>query len=123
MATKSEIASAVASNLSMCAKCKLSFGQLHILKLCEDGADFDGWAPISKPLFPHVASLPAELLVTRKFSDGYFGKVTDAGRLILKYCASDYAPDARAIQTEIAERAAALLAGTGEIAARVEGER
>lgn len=41
---------------------KLDAGQKHLLRLVMNGADAEGWAPVSKPVFPLVEKMPRELV-------------------------------------------------------------
>lgn len=41
---------------------KLDSGQKHLLRLIVEGADSEGWATVSKPVFPLVEKLPSELV-------------------------------------------------------------
>jgi hypothetical protein len=41
---------------------KLDDGQKHFLRLIVKGAGVDGWAPVSKPVFPLVEKMPRALV-------------------------------------------------------------
>lgn len=48
---------------------KLDAGQKHLLRLVVEGADAEGWAPVSKPVFPLVEKLPRELVELEQVGD------------------------------------------------------
>ena len=41
---------------------KLDAGQKHFLILVVNGADSEGWAPVSAPVFPLIEKMPRELV-------------------------------------------------------------
>lgn len=54
---------------------KLDDGQKNLLRLVVKGADKEGWAPVSKPVFPMVAKLPSELVELEAVGDEGRGRV------------------------------------------------
>jgi hypothetical protein len=44
----------------------------------------DGWRSVSPRIWPHVQAVPDEL-VERRDDDGFWIRMTDAGRAVLKY--------------------------------------
>ena len=49
---------------------KLNVGQKHVLKLVVAGADSQGWAPVSAPVYCLVAYLPKELVLLEAVGEG-----------------------------------------------------
>lgn len=64
---------------------KLDAGQKNILRLTAKGADQNGWAPVSKQVFPIVEALPRELVEIEKGVGTSFGRVrlTALGTIIV----------------------------------------
>lgn len=64
---------------------KLDAGQKHMLGLVAKGADAEGWAPVSAPVFPLIAKIPTELVVLESVGDEGRGRarLTDDGANIL----------------------------------------
>jgi hypothetical protein len=64
---------------------KLDAGQKHLLRLVAEGADAEGWAPVSKPVFPLVEKLPGKLVELEAVGDEGRGRVrlTPAGESLL----------------------------------------
>ena len=60
---------------------KLDAGQKHLLRLVESGAVANGWAEVSKPVFPLMERLPSELVELEKVGDEGSGRarLTDKG--------------------------------------------
>lgn len=54
---------------------KLDAGQKHMLRLVMNGADSEGWAPVSKQVFPLVEKLPSELVELEAVGDEGRGRV------------------------------------------------
>ena len=70
---------------TMNTKTTLNPGQKHLLTLVNKGADADGWAPVSAPVFPLVKSLPSELVELEPIGDDGRGRarLTAAGNGLL----------------------------------------
>lgn len=64
---------------------KLSSGQLNLMRLAVKGASPDGWAKVSKVVWPMVAKLPADLIELRPSDDGGHVRLTEHGHVVLKY--------------------------------------
>lgn len=66
---------------------KLDSGTLHILKLTAKDADADGWAKVSKLLWPLVARLPDDLVEKRPsaLDGGGHIRLTSDGEAIVRY--------------------------------------
>ena len=64
---------------------KINSGQLHLLRLIEKDADGEGWAKVSKNVWPLTSSLPKDLVVLRETADGGFVRLTDEGEVVLKW--------------------------------------
>ena len=65
---------------------KLDDGQKHFLRLIEKGqACPDGWAPVSKAVFPLVNAMPTELVELHSVGDDGRGRarLTSEGQAIL----------------------------------------
>ena len=54
---------------------KLDAGQKNLLRLVVEGADAEGWAAVSKPVFPLVEKLPSELVELEAVGDEGRGRV------------------------------------------------
>ena len=54
---------------------KLDGGQKHLLRLVVRGADAEGWAPVSKPVFPLVERIPAALVELERVGEEGRGRV------------------------------------------------
>lgn len=65
----------------------LTSGDRNLLRLASKGAADDGWAPVSRQIWPLVAKLPDELLEKRTGRDdgGGWVRLTDAGNIVLRY--------------------------------------
>jgi len=69
---------------------KLGRAEFHLLWLAQRGADDHGWAPVSNVVWPHLASVPADLL-EREWPEGAEKggcQLTPAGAAVLKYGSS-----------------------------------
>ena len=66
-------------------KTKLTEGQMHFLKLIAKGQNNpEGWAPVSRPVYPLVLEMPAELVELNPAEEGRGrARLTQAGRNIL----------------------------------------
>lgn len=53
---------------------KLDGGQKHLLRLVVKGADAQGWAPVSAPVFPLLEKMPAALIHTERVGDDGRGR-------------------------------------------------
>jgi hypothetical protein len=49
---------------------KLSAGQKHLLGLIVKGANAEGWAPVSVPVFPLLKTIPIELIDLEATDEG-----------------------------------------------------
>ena len=60
---------------------KLDAGQKHLLNLVVKGADSEGWAPVSAPVFPLIEKMPRELVELEAVGDEGRGRarLTEAG--------------------------------------------
>ena len=54
---------------------KLDGGQKHLLRLVVEGAGADGWAPVSKPVFPLMEKVPQALIELERVGDEGRGRV------------------------------------------------
>ena len=54
---------------------KLDDGQKNLLRLVVRGADAEGWAPVSKPVFPLVERIPAALVELERVGEEGRGRV------------------------------------------------
>ena len=64
---------------------QLSSGHANLMRLAIKGADADGWAKVSKIVWPMVAQLPADLVELRPSDDGGHVRLTEHGHVVLKY--------------------------------------
>lgn len=72
---------------------KLNRNQMHTLVLAQQGADENGWADVSSSLWRFMFDIPSELLSKIPGPDGTGRvKLTDGGRLILKYSQGEEFP-------------------------------
>jgi hypothetical protein len=63
----------------------LDSGSKHILRLAVKDADAEGWATVSKVVWPLLAKIPDELLEKRPSDDGGHVRLTDTGDAVLRY--------------------------------------
>lgn len=66
----------------------LSSGQLNILRLTakEQEKHEDGWAHVSRVVWPMLADIPVELLRRVQEPDGGgWASLTDAGNIVIRY--------------------------------------
>lgn len=61
-------------------------GDKHLLRLIRQDRDKDGWARVSKQLWPLIEALPGELVERRFTPDGGFVKLTPDGETVLDWC-------------------------------------
>ena len=54
---------------------KLDGGQKNLLRLAAQGADAEGWAPVSKPVFPLLERIPAALVELARVGEEGRGRV------------------------------------------------
>lgn len=66
-------------------KTELTAGDKHLLRLIRREKDADGWAKVSKMLWPIILALPTQLVETRASDDGGFIRLTDAGSTVLDW--------------------------------------
>lgn len=66
-------------------KMELNLGQKHILRLTKRDAGLDGWAKVSKQLFPHIQDLPKDLVELKETDDGGFIRLTERGHAVVDY--------------------------------------
>lgn len=67
---------------------QLNASQKHMLRLIRQGADQEGWAKVSKLLWPLVNDLSKELtglIELKPAEDGGFAKLTSEGETVLKW--------------------------------------
>ena len=64
---------------------KLDSGNLHLLRLAMREADADGWAKVSRILWPVVAKLPDDLVEKRPEGDAGFIRLTSGGNAVANY--------------------------------------
>ncbi len=67
---------------------KLDAGQQHFLRLARMGmaSGADGWAKVSKVVWPLMATMPEDLLEREPFEDGSGRcRLTDRGEAVLDY--------------------------------------
>jgi hypothetical protein len=65
---------------------RLDADQLRLLRLARKGALADGWAPVSKLVFPLLANVPVELLEREQSADGSGRcRLTVDGRIVLTW--------------------------------------
>lgn len=64
---------------------KLNDGEKHFLRLIVKGQRDDGWAPVSKPVYPLIKAMPPELIEHRPDGDEGRGlaRLTPEGQSIL----------------------------------------
>ena len=64
---------------------KLNSGQKHLLRLIVQDADADGWAVVSKPVFPIMAGMPFALVELERVGDEGRGRarLTFEGRNVI----------------------------------------
>jgi len=66
---------------------KLDARAFHLLHLAQQGAEPDGWAPVSNVIWPLLGIVPADLLEREWLEGAEKGRcqLTPAGAAILKY--------------------------------------
>jgi hypothetical protein len=66
---------------------RLTYGQIHLMKLAQREAGPDGWAFVSARLWEHCCVIyPDELVEKRPAEDGSgHVRLTDAGTMVLKW--------------------------------------
>jgi len=65
---------------------KLDAGQKHMLRLVTQGADAEGWAPVSAQVFPLIAkTMPAELVTLEAVGEEGRGRarLTEDGKNLM----------------------------------------
>lgn len=64
---------------------KLNGGELNLIRLAIKGAQEDGWAPVSAPVYPLVHKLPAELVELQPVGNEGRGRIrlTRAGENLI----------------------------------------
>ena len=64
---------------------KLDGGQKNLLRLVVRGADAEGWAPVSKPVFPLMERIPATLVELERVGEEGRGRVrlTQEGKKVV----------------------------------------
>ena len=65
---------------------KLDQGDLRLLQLALKGAGPDGWAKVSKVVWPAVMRLPDDLVEKQPSEDGGRVRLTERGDAIVTYC-------------------------------------
>ncbi len=64
---------------------KLDYGDKHLLRLIRQGQDGEGWAAVSKIIFPLIKGLPDQLVIWEETAEKYRAKLTDTGNAILDW--------------------------------------
>jgi hypothetical protein len=64
---------------------KLDSGTIHLLRLTSKDADAEGWAKVSKILWPICCKLPDDLVEKRPSDDGGHIRLTSDGQAIVRY--------------------------------------
>ena len=64
---------------------KLDQGQRHLMDLANREANLDGWAKVSKVVWPLIEKIPTELLEKAPSDDGGLVRLTSTGAAILRY--------------------------------------
>jgi len=63
---------------------KLEMQHKHVLKLIARDCDENGWAPVSKTLYPHLSkNIPPELAEFEKLETGGRARLTDKGQSVV----------------------------------------
>lgn len=65
---------------------KIDHGDIRLLRLALKGAQSDGWAKVSKAVWPAIARLPDDLIEKRPTEEGGHVRLTDRGDAIVTYC-------------------------------------
>lgn len=64
---------------------KLSDNSIAILRLIErSNSDEHGWCTVSNMVFPLLSNIPSELIETKE-DDRKFVRLTEQGKIVLKY--------------------------------------
>lgn len=64
---------------------KLNAGQMHLLRLTLRDGDAEGWAKVSKILWPLVLPLPDDLVEKRESDNGGHIRLTAGGKAVAAY--------------------------------------
>ena len=64
---------------------KLDGGQLHLLRLIDQGADEEGWAPVSSTVWPLIVAMPLDLVERRVAASGGHARLTTDGDAVMRY--------------------------------------
>lgn len=62
---------------------KLDGGQKHLLRLVVQGADAEGWAPVSKPVFPLMERVPEALVELERVGEEGRVRLTQEGKKVV----------------------------------------
>ena len=64
---------------------KLDGGQKNLLRLAAQGAGAEGWAPVSKPVFPLIERVPAALVELERVGEEGRGRarLTQEGKKVV----------------------------------------
>ncbi len=64
---------------------KLEPAQIHMMRLADKEAGSDGFAKVSKLVWPLAVALPDDLVEKRPSDDGGHIRLTDGGKTVLLY--------------------------------------
>lgn len=64
---------------------KLDAGKKHLLRLAIKDAAVDGWAKVSRVVWPLVSGLPDDLVEKRPSDDGGHIRLTECGKAVVLY--------------------------------------
>ena len=65
---------------------QLEKGEIHMLKLTKKAnKDANGWAKVSKAVWPSVRTLPSQLVELQETNDGGFIRLTREGETVLDF--------------------------------------
>lgn len=69
--------------MTMCSK--LDDGSKHLLRLAMREADAEGWAKVSKVVWPAIVRIPDDLVEKRPSDDGGYCRLTVGGEAVINY--------------------------------------
>jgi hypothetical protein len=64
---------------------KLCSSALRLMRLALRDADADGWAKVSKLVYPLLSAVPDDLMERREDGDGGYVRLTERGKIALAY--------------------------------------
>lgn len=65
------------------ARMRISFHELSFLRLIRKGDKGDGWAPVSKIVWPCALAMPDDMVERKESDDGRFVRLTTLGNTAL----------------------------------------